>query len=308
MKEIHVTKKQHFVPREYLRQWCFGDDQIWCSINNSAPLINNLMGVGNQNYFYRFNPYFSDREANLARKLFEQYPNPEIYSFWVDNYESVASAIKKASSDSEKQKICEDFKKQIEEDINCKLEERFYPILHRLQQGDSSFYNTYPSSETDESTSETIDFLYCLMEVNLRTKNMKNTVVNSILERANDEGINPDNLWMLTRHQFATLIGFALFQKHFNLFILQDDTNSLITGDQPVFNSKPNYDANGEITSLELYCPLSPKKALLLTLDKNVQIKMTTEKRDFYNKLVRDLSEMQIYSDSKDVLNYVNSL
>ena len=307
MKEIHVTKKQHFVPREYLRPWCFADEKIWCSYNKAEPFESNLMGVGNQNYFYKFNPDFSTYEAKLARALFENRPNPETYSFWVDRYEQAAEAIKKASADSKKKKICEDFEKQIEEEINCKLENNFYPILHRLQQGNTSFYNTNPTSEDDENAGITAAFLYGLMEVNLRTKNMKNSIVGNIVEGAAQRNINPNNLWMLTRHQFATYLGYILFVNHFNLFILEDETNSLITGDQPVFNSNPEY-VNGEATQLEYYCPLTPNKALLLTLNNHVEKKMTIEKRDLYNKLVRDSSETQIYSNSKEVLKYVLEL
>lgn len=302
--KLNVTKKQHFVPREYLRPWCFKKEKIWCSFNKGTPFISDLMGVGTQQYFYRFNPYFSKEDAELARMMFANEQNREIYDYWVNTYEFMSNSIKKMSDMDEKKDAIDAFEKQIEETINCKLEEVFYPILHKLQKGDISFYCTQAEPGNESKLNETSDFLYGLMEVNFRTKNIKNRIIKAFSSDSKCNGVDPEILWMLTRHQWATRIGFGILANHFNLFILHDNTKSLITCDQPVFNSRPEI-IDGKITNVELYCPLNPENALLLTLETNVKTELSECDRDYYNKLVRDQSETQIYSNSEEVLKYV---
>lgn len=306
MDDIHVTKKQHYVPREYLRPWCFDEEAIYCA-RGKKIFSSNLMGVANERYFYEFNPNFTMTELKCACALFLKYQPNEIYDLWTNFYMTASLLIRCSESDVERNELAQKFQKQIEETINCELENEFYPILKKLRNGDSSFYSTEPKSEKDTNCDETCTFLYLFMELNLRTKNMKNRVIKQIESACAGKGINPDNLWMLTRHQYATLLGNALVEKHFKLFLLEDKTNSLIAGDQPVLNSKPDY-IGGEVTNLEFYCPITPGKAILLALDDRDNLEMSAAERDAYNKLVRDESDSQIYSNSEENLNHVLSL
>lgn len=299
---MKITKKPHFVPKKYLREWCNKQGKIWTMMDDKI-FVADLDRVANQRYFYRFNPNFTKQEADLARALFSKYQNYEIYSYWVDIYEQCANAVKNNLNEISIEYV----EKQLEEEINCKLEDIFYPILNLIKNGNVDFYSTNLDEKNEDVINNTIDFLYGLMEINLRTKNMKNRIIMSINKDNINKDINIENLWMLTRHQFAILLGELLYKNQFQLYILEDKTSGLITGDQPVFNSNPKFE-NDNPTNLEYYCPISPTKAILLTKEKNIETTLSINKRDFYNKLVRDESESQIYSNSKQTLEYVLKL
>src|SRR5690554_704342 len=137
-KDIHVIKRQHFIPRKYLRGWA-SDERIWCSFNQTTPKKVNIENVGVGKYFYKFNSDIKSNELMYAKALFNDYPNPELYDFWTDLYMSFANLLNHMSNEDKKKKICN----QLEEIINCEIEESFWTFLDQLRNGDSSFYNLY---------------------------------------------------------------------------------------------------------------------------------------------------------------------
>lgn len=73
-----------------------------------------------------------------------------------------------------------------------------------------------------------------------------------------------------------------------------------ITGDQPVINTKAKF--SSETKELELYYPLEPSKALIITEEKNFNTEWSIEKVKEYNDKIEQQSLELIFANDKEVL------
>ena len=80
-----------------------------------------------------------------------------------------------------------------------------------------------------------------------------------------------------------------------------------ITGDQPVVNTHSiNSGLLDEPTEFEIYYPISPKKAVMITMNDNRfasdTVFVTIEDVKLYNSYIIDRSHEQIFSNSESLL------
>src|ERR1017187_10470563 len=86
-----------------------------------------------------------------------------------------------------------------------------------------------------------------------------------------DKSINPDAIWNVLRHIFATNVAWTLFaeRRDIKTVLLKNETpHAFSTADQPVINTHASgIPLSHFVHDLEFYYPLSPRLAMLMTKD-----------------------------------------
>lgn len=302
---MQITKKQHYVWRFYLRPWTDSKETIACCRNDKV-FRSDLMGVGQENYFYKF-VEISDTEAWWIEKIALNGNEPDLLKEmcinWINTYRApfqAINALKKIGISNEEE--FDKFIKEGEEKAYCATEKIGKPYLENIYKEDLSFYDNFD----DKS-----GFNIFLCEQFFRTKKRYEAVNSS-----SKHGIDTHKLWPVFKHIFATKLAFNITyrtDKKFKLFLLHNKTGiNFITGDQPVINRYATKELQGKpINNFEFYYPITPKLALLLT-EKNYSNDelyvsdetIITELNDliFYN------SQEQVYAVTKNELDRYKNL
>jgi len=76
----------------------------------------------------------------------------------------------------------------------------------------------------------------------------------------------PENMWLPLSLIFASNVGAHITQKY-SVVLLQTNDSHFIVGDQPVVNTYSTFNMLSQPTDVELFYPITPYKALLLTTD-----------------------------------------
>ena len=76
--------------------------------------------------------------------------------------------------------------------------------------------------------------------------------------------ICPENMWLPVSLIFASNVG-ANVAHNFSIVLLQAEDSYFIVGDQPVLNTFSTFDMYTPPTDVELFYPVTPHTALLLT-------------------------------------------
>jgi hypothetical protein len=118
-----------------------------------------------------------------------------------------------------------------------------------------------------------------------------------------------ERTWNLLSHIFAINIGASIYAERskFNMILLKNDSpKEFITADQPVVNSCVQDGSPTPPEKVELYYPVSPRLAVLITEDeKKAGMKCSDLCEDdvnLYNKLMVENSLEQLYATSLSAL------
>lgn len=288
---MQTTKKQHYVWRFYLKPWTDDNQSIACCRNDKI-FRSNLMGIGQENYFYKFIE-ISDDEAWWIEKISLDGNEPDLLQkmclSWVQTYRTpykLINALRKMGIDTKSQ-----FEKIInegEEKLYCKSEEIGLPYFEKLYSEDLSFYDSIDGKS---------DFNIYICDQFFRTKKRQ-----ECLSNLQNRGINLQKLWPVFRHIFATKLAFTFtysVDKKFNIFLLHNRTEiNFITGDQPVINRYATKEFQGKpIDKFEFYYPLTPKLAILLT-----EKKYTPEELTIYDtSMIIELNDLIFYNSQEQI-------
>jgi hypothetical protein len=181
------------------------------------------------------------------------------------------------------------------------IENSFRPYLQSMLDGDVSFY--YDANKA-------ADFLYGMCVQYLRTKQVREAIISAGPWRSG----SIERVWNVISHILSVNLGFSLFadRDHFRIILVDNNTSvPFITGDQPIVNlcGKPK-DRNPP-EKVELYYPLSPKKAMLFIEKANqaraVQSSVTMEEAHSYNLFMSAHSFQQLFSNSQEYLRVIKS-
>ena len=167
-----------------------------------------------------------------------------------------------------------------------------------LYRKDLSFY---------DDDDELIEFLFFICQQYFRTQNIDSKVRAAM---GSFKGFNVDGMWAVLRHTSATSVGFSLYQDRakFRPVLIENTSNiPFVTGDQPIINTHAIGLSLEEIPSdLEFYYPLTPKLALLLSsnpdLNSKEAVSIGEEKVTMYNKFIHSQAGKQVYSSERDAL------
>jgi len=293
---LEKKKKQHYVWRKYLKKWS-EKDSIHCLMGQKV-FNTGLMNVGQERYFYKLKELTSS-EIKFLKLFINQSDRPllrQLNHGWIDFFNQVHELRKKLddhqTSHPELDKYFDVLICNFEEDYHCSIESKGDEFLERLYKHDLSFYSD------DEKL---ISFLNYLCVQYFRTQRIAANISRNL---NGFKGLNIEAMWSVLRHVCATNVGLSLYEERslFSLVILENHTSTpFITGDQPVINIYAIGLQDEEIPEeLELYYPLTPQSALLLT--KNDKYKahsvqaISEEDVLFFNKGIYDQSERQVYS------------
>lgn len=299
---MQKKKKQHFVWRKYLRQWAH-DDSIFCLMGDKI-FESGLMGVGQENYFYKLKE-LSTKEIQFLGALLEKDQRPLISQLnhgWLELSNKVFEIKNRLDqagvSDPSIDEILDVMICNFEEDLHCGIESEGGVFLDKLYTKDLSFY------EDDE---EAISFIFFICQQYFRTQKLSSNVQASL---GSFNGYNIEAMWPVLRHTSATSLGFSLYQDRdkFRLILIENtSTTPFITGDQPIINTHAIGLGLGESPEdLEFYYPLTPSLALLFTDDQKYQSKtiVTANKDDVikYNAYIHEQSGRQVYASQREPL------
>jgi hypothetical protein len=182
-----------------------------------------------------------------------------------------------------------------EEDYLSDIESEFQPHLKSMLEGDTSFY---------EDNKKAAEFVRFISIQYLRTKNLRE----SVTEAFKDSPLEVARLWVVFSHVFAINVGRSFFcdRRGFKIVLVENLTSvPFITGDQPVFNLHGNPYTNDVPDDMELYCPLSPTRAMFYVKSGNDEHSPTiidpAEVAKF-NILIAQHAHEQIFGNSKEAI------
>lgn len=298
-------RKQHYVWRNYLRAWAV-NDKLFC-LRKGKIFFSDLMGLANERDFYRLNE-LSLAEIEFIKKLAID-GSPEILKRIHQNFINGFTQVytlrnslrqNNLSNDEIDEKI-DELINNLEEDYHSKIEGSAVKYIEALIRKETHFF------ETEDGR---IDFLYYLCNQYMRTKKMKNNVIQATNYQ---DKINVENIWNALKHIYATNISFSLNrQPEFKLILLNNLTQlPFITGDQPVINTFAiDKDLTAQVDELELYYPISPTTGILIRKKYKVDSSYINDINDeqeieLYNSYIIKESHEQIYSNSEETLKNI---
>ena len=295
---------QHYVWQKYLEPW-FKDGKIICLRNKKDIIQTNPRNIASQRYFYKINN-LNYHDCQLIRKIFVD-DKPEfmknILSGWIEPIETLLMLTDSYLKWGGQKDLIEAKKelllKNILENLHMNIENMGFNGLCEIQSGNLSFL----SNGNDENEMD-VDFLLYLSFQYFRTKRMKQSVKESLggnISLFTDF----DDAFNLIVLIVSTIFGYSIYNRiksnEYFCYLIKNTTGSaFITGDQPVVNSYAIF--LGETTELEIYYPLSPTTALLVTKEKNCNFEFSVEKVKEYNDLIEQQSLELIFGNEKSDL------
>lgn len=252
-------RRQHYVWRAYLGAWAVRD-QIACR-REGKTYTANIRDVANQRDFYRLRE-LSVTDLDILNGFVEH--SPEIFrpmhrrliaAFKLIVSGAAAIAAGPNATLEEIAKL-DELVNNTEEDLHAGIETRALPILVSLRDGNVDFLD-------DEG--QAITFYYFLAIQTLRTKGIADRL--AVNWAAAGLAGNARAILPLLRHILGSNMGWSLFRDRREqtiTFLEASEEREFITSDQPVVNTRATMDGRPP-EEFELYYPLSPTRAMLLT-------------------------------------------
>lgn len=282
-------KRQHYVWKHYLKSW--GKNGKLTFLMNNSIKETSVNNVANKRYFYKV--------AKLTKLdlLFLKIAVGEIRSDlksvdkkWIDMFKYM-SDLKSYDSINQINKIIINF----EENIHQSIENIGIKYLNAIKNNDISFYSDAKCN---------IEFNYFIATQYTRTRKL----IEDMRKIPIASGINIDAVWRPLSHILSTNMSYMLYilREKVQLRIIDNKTTiNNITADQPIINTYSDKPRLLNDNELELYYPISPRKAILLTLklaNENISLIEDVEIIKKYNDLIVSNSYHQIYGYQYDDL------
>ncbi|GED13740.1 DUF4238 domain-containing protein [Aneurinibacillus migulanus] len=304
---MEKKRGQHYVWRYYLTSWTDDSGNLFCLRNNKLFPVN-PKNIAKARDFYRLRNISRHEISIIEQGFIMDYWTEEIQQInknWINMFTSVfrqKELLEHAGKwDDEKELKLDLIMNNLVEDFHSEIEEATLPYLDSLKSGNIDFL---------KSENGKFDFMFFLCLQYFRTNMIKNNVLKSFA--SGSLPISPtliQNIWSVLYFILATNLAIALSSSStFRVLMLRNISPvPFITGDQPVINTFADYSVYEEAKELELYYPLSPSLALLITNSNNhnsdqsifdVQENGVT----MYNNLIFNASDEQIYANDVTVL------
>lgn len=297
-------RKHHYVWQHYLSPWT-NDEKIWC-LRNGKVFQTSTENIAQERDFYKIKS-ISQRDIEFIKALASQQhfgALNEFNNWWIGTLKSISDlhAIL-ANNEKPANEVAHELDvlaHNFEEDYHSMIERTSINYIKNILMGDLSFF------DDDRGRAE---FSYYLCMQFVRTKKIQENVTLAFKDTVRQLGVSIDNSWSLMRNINAANMALSLFSKRkYKIVLLKNPSDiSLITGDQPVFNTHAVEQFGKEIpTNTEFYYSLSPRIAVLITDDPKFQNLREVELNDSavrgYNNFVKQVSYEQIYSCTQECL------
>ena len=291
-------RRHHYIWRYYLKPWT-GNGKIWCC-RKGKKFNTNLINVGQIKDFYRLKK-LSKKDIEIIHKLTIENTRTHLQKVnkrWIEVFNFIFELKKlvdhKDINDEKINEFIDIVISNLEENIHSKIERDAKKYLDLILNENIDFY------KTEEGC---VEFSYFISVQYSRT----NKVKSSVLEKLNGV-IDIENAWNVLAHIFASNISWGLFENRqiYAMVLLKNETSEeFITGDQPVINTCATYLSSDEPPEeLELYYPVSPNLAILITERENDEYKdkllLSREQVIQYNKMIAKQAHTQLYASSEE--------
>lgn len=306
-----TTRRQHYVWRKYLEPWTVKKGksrQLWCLRRGTkAPIFTETKNVGVERDFYRLLDLQAGDIDFVRAIAFGPKTNPklrELNEGWISQFElflGLQRAAKDHPNASEALlKALDEQMIEFQENAYSGMEARAVGQLAALQAGDVQFF---------DDCDEAVDFSYFLAHQYFRTKAIRDRIRETFPKQGDKDRF--DRTWPLFRYVFATNVGYSIFadRKALKLQVLQAAPNmEFITGDQPAVNTYGAFvTPNTVLDELELYYPVSPTRAAILSGHSIYQHGMTLEplRMNYLNQTIEFIAYEQLFARSEDSLKTI---
>ena len=300
---------QHHVWRSYLEAWAV-ESSFVCR-RNGRVFDCQPKNVAAQRYFYRVEE-LAGSDLAFIEGVFLAPMSPYLQRInrdWLQMINAPFKALeqlREQGGDEEKiGAVRNDLENNILEEIHGHIEQTGDKYLANLRKNDSSFFSDKEAR---------IDFLLFLTTQYFRTSKIKANILESAAKAVKDRlGYDLEKMWNPVSYIFATSTSYSMSgDESLKLVLLNNKTVvPFITGDQPVVNTRATNVPRGEqVHELELYYPVSPSIAILVTDDMNKYPKDTVELDETsvqqFNDHIARHALNEIYGKSKSQLESIS--
>jgi len=299
---VNKKRKQHYIWKHYLRAWAT-NEKIFCLMAEKV-FKTNLDKIGNIRDFYKLEKLTND-DIEIINHFYFKDMHPEYMKLniaWIPIFNKVFEIKDLFNSlGILNKKVNQEFDILINnliEEFHAIIESDSVFFLNSLQKNDMSFLNNENSYNK---------FMYFLSLQYFRTRKRKEAIAST-----NAASIYPQLIksWPIVSIILATSMAFtlSLHRDKYRFMFLKTTDSYFITGDQPVINTFANHNEPRILRDdeFELYYPITPKLALLITMSDKYKINETKELSEievkYYNNKIFLASYEQIYSDKKEIL------
>ncbi|EJR53758.1 DUF4238 domain-containing protein [Bacillus sp. FSL W8-0519] len=304
---MEKKRGQHYVWRYYLTSWTDDSEKLSCLRNNNL-FPANPKKIAKARDFYRLRDLSQDEIAIIEQGFINGYHTEEIQKInreWINVFTSIFRDKKvleqKGEWDDKKEAELDVHMNNLVEDFHSRIEDLALPYLDSLKNSNLDFLDSEISK---------FDFMFFLCLQYFRTNMMKNNILKSF-----ESGSVPipstfiENVWSVLYFIFATNLAVTLSSSNSFRFLMLKNNSTIpfITGDQPVINTHANYSVYEETKEFELYYPLTPSLALLITDSNNYNenqsiFEVQENEVTLYNNLIFNASYEQIFANNETVL------
>lgn len=306
-----TTRRQHYVWQKYLEPWTIKKgkaQQLWYLRRGAkAPICTDTKNVGVERDFYRLLGLQAGDIDFVRTIALGPKTNPklrELNEGWISQFE-LFIGLQHAAKEHPKAsaallKTLDQQMIKFQEDAYSRMETGAVKHLTAMQAADVRFF---------EDTNEAVEFSYFLAHQYFRTKAIRNRIRDTFPEQGHKDRF--DRTWPIFRYIFATNIGYSIFsdRKKFKLQVLNAAPNmEFITGDQPAVNTYGAFVApNTPLEELELYYPVSPTRAVILSDHSIYQHGMTLEplRMNYLNQTIELIAYEQLFAKSEEPLRVI---
>lgn len=316
---MEKKRKQHYVFRYYLTPWA--NPRVYC-LQKNVVFPAHLENLANQRDFYRLKELTTQEELFIKMAFIDRAPNSRLKKIFIEMLDLFTGPFKKRKELESKDILTEELDKKIdqlinnvEEEYHAHIESVLIPFLKKLNHIDGDF--TLTRKEFND-----LNFVICVQY--FRTKRNRSYVVKDVNQKLGNNpqmkilaeiyGFNIENMYQIIANFLAVSLADSLNSQHnqYHYVILKNDTLiPLISGDQPVLNTKADYQSGISPTEFEMYYPISPTKAVLLTKENNFKsIKnytLSVDEVHHYNNCIFKASENQLFANEENVLHKYKS-
>lgn len=310
-KDMKKKRGQHYVWRYYLTSWTDNSGNLFCLRDNKIFQVN-PKNIAKARDFYRLRNLSLHEISIIEQGFIKNYWTKEIQQInknWIkmftDIFRQKELLEQEGKWDEEKESELDVIMNNLVEDVHTQIEITASPHLNSLKSGNVDFL---------KSSNGKFEFMFFLCLQYVRTSMMRNNILKSFA--AGPIPVSPthiENVWSVLYFILATNLAVTLStSRTFRVVMLRNISPlPFITGDQPVINTLVDYSILEEANELELYYPISPTLALLITdSDKRNSVQSIFDVQEDevtnYNKLIANASDEQIYANDESVLKSFN--
>ncbi|WP_432779721.1 DUF4238 domain-containing protein [Pseudomonas corrugata] len=303
--EEKKKKKQHYVWRFYLGSWA-EDELIYCW-REGKIFRPNIKDVAQGRYFYQVKKLSKD-EIDIVKTFIEHFPTHlksihyKILDTYITPHKLQTFFNLHDDMPDDLNEILDTMIHNLEENLHATVESESIQFIESIRAEDISFWN---------NRKERTNFLIFIFLQLFRTKKIQENLTLALRIKVPGD-TRLINAWGVLRQMFAINVADSVLndKSYYPLLLLNDSAIPLITADQPVINTHSiGSTLFQEPEQFEVYYPVSPRKAIMLTntqpKPKSDTIFLTINDVKLYNSYIIDRSHEQVFSTSKEILEQI---